>query len=159
MSKTRVLLGTRRQRAMQQAQSYAANLTNLSTNKVTAVIIWLVGAWLTAQTLTQLGVPEPFNFVIGLAIQFALTRAETPLWRGQGMPKMALGATAVDIAVNSAGAWPYLKNLGKTDFWAMVRDILSQPDVEPTLATQLAIAAGVGAFTAAAAEYFWNLPD
>lgn len=133
------------------------NIANLPSNKVTAIVIWLVGAWLTAQTLAQLNVPEPLNIVFGLAIQWALTRAESPLWRGKGTPKMAVGATIVDVAVNAAGTWPYLKNLNQTDFWAMVRDILSAPEAQPTMATLIVLAVSVGAFTACAAEYFWNL--
>jgi hypothetical protein len=107
----------------------------LSSNKATGAVIWLVGAWLTAQALGQLGVPYPFSVAFGLAIQWALTRAESPLWRGKG----------------------YLKNLGQTDFWQMVRDVTGQPQSQPTIVTIVMLALVVGAFTAAAAEYFWNL--
>lgn len=130
---------------------------SLSANKTTAVIIWLIGAWLTVQALQQMGVPEQISVIFGVALQFALTRAESPMWRGRGVPKMALGAVIVDICINSAGTWPYTKQIGNTDFWKMVRDVTGNPVVEPTIPTMLAFAIGVGAFTAAAAEYFWNL--
>ena len=143
------------------AAQYAGSVTRklssgMTANKATAIIIWLVGAWLTAQAISQLGVPDPMHLVFGLAIQWVLTKAESPLWRGKGYPKMAVGATLVDTAINSAGAWPYVKNIGQTDFWAMIREI-GDTQTEPTKATIVAISFGVGVFTAAAAEYFWNL--
>lgn len=134
------------------------SIPKVSTNKATAIIIWLIGAWLTAQTLHQLGVPDTINIVVGLAIQFALTRAESPIWRGKGFPKMGIAATVVDVAVNSAGAWPYVKQLGNTDFWRMMQDLMKSP-AEPTLATLVVLVIAIGCFTACAAEYFWNLPD
>lgn len=135
-----------------------SSIPKLSTNKATAIIIWLIGAWLTAQTLSQLGVQQPVNIIVGLAIQFALTRAESPIWRGKGFPKMGIAATIVDVAVNSAGAWPYIKQLGNTDFWNMMQDLMKS-DSDPTLATLVVLVVAVGAFTACAAEYFWNLQE
>lgn len=130
---------------------------SISSNKAVGIVIWLFGAWMTSQLLRQTGMSDPYNAVIGFALQFALTKAESPLWRGEGMPKMALGAVVVDIAVNSAGIWPYVKNLGHTDFWSMVRDITEAATLEPTKWTLMALSLGAGAFTAAAAEYFWSL--
>lgn len=129
----------------------------LTINKTTGIIIWMIGAWLTIQFLKQLGVVEAYATVVGIGLQLALTRAETPLWRGEGIPKMALGAVIVDIAINSSGAWPYAKNIGKTDFWTMVREVAESSTLDPSIATILSMSIGVGAFTAAAAEYFWNL--
>lgn len=144
-------------------------IPELNSNRWTAIIIWLVGAYLTSQALYQLGVAEPFNNAFGFAIQWALTKAESPLWKGQGAPKMAILATLIDGGINSAGAWPFMKNLGKTDFWTMIQDILqaSEPPpqaagaaperIEPTTATIIVCSVGIGLMTAAAAEYFWNL--
>lgn len=141
-----------------------SGIGNMGGNQWTAVIIWLIGAWLTATTLAQLGVVEPVNYIFGMGIQWILTKAEAPIWQKKGFPLMAVGATAVDVLINAGGAWPPLKNLGKTDFWAMMQDILAdkadpnaQP-IEPTQMTVIVLAVGVGTFTAAAAEYFWNLP-
>jgi hypothetical protein len=141
--------------------NYAGTVTRklsqgMTANRATAIIIWLVGAWLTSQALAQLGIPEPLHFVFGFAFQWVLTKAESPLWRGKGYPKMAIGATIVDTAINSAGAWPYVKNLRQTDFWTMIKEI-GDTTAEPTMSTIVAVSFGVGAFTAAAAEYFWNL--
>jgi hypothetical protein len=135
------------------------NPISLTTNKTTAIVIWSIGAWLTVQFLAQIGVPEPLNIIFGLAFQWGLTKAESPLWRSRGAPKMALGAAVFDVAINSAGAWPYVKNIGATDFWLMMRDILGAPDATPTMPTFIVLATLIGAFTACAAEYFWNLPD
>lgn len=141
------------------SQQLAQRARGLSTNKITAVLIWLFGAWLTAQALGQLGAPDPFNTVAGLLIQWVLTKAESPLWRGRGYPPLALAATVVDAAVNSAGAWPYVTHLGATDFWTMIRDILHEPQAQPNTFTFVAVAVCIGLFVAGSAEYFWNLPD
>jgi hypothetical protein len=153
----------------QKLNQAAGAVQGLNTNKVTGIIIWLVGAWLTSQTLGQLKVPDPLNIIIGLAIQLALTKAESPVWKGKKTPLMGVGAIAVDTSINSSGAWPYVKNIGDTDFWTMIRDIamamtpapppgtVAAPPIEPTIATIVAISVGCGLFTAAAAEYFWNL--
>jgi hypothetical protein len=138
---------------------------NMGSAQWTAVIIWLVGAWLTSQALNQLGFPEPINYAFGLAGQWILTKAESPIWRRQGTPLLGIGALFIDVLINSGGAWPKLQNTGKTDAWAMVRDILTDqtdpnaPPVEPTQLTILVLTIGAGAFTAGAAEYFWNLPS
>lgn len=130
--------------------------SGMSINKFIAVSIWLVGAYLTSGALNQLGVPEPFNVIIGAGLQLALTRAEAPLWSGRGLPKMGIAAMIVDVGVNSAGAWPYAKNIGNTDFWAMIRDITSDPNLVANIGTQLSFAILIGAFCAAAVEYFWS---
>jgi hypothetical protein len=132
------------------------NLTR-SIHHVTAIVIWLIGAWLTSTTIAQLGVPDPINYVFGLASQWILTKAQSPLWKGKGFPAMAVGSVAVDTLVNAAGAWPYSKEVGITDFWQMLRDILDDQDSQPTTAVFIVISVGLGMFTAAAAEYFWNL--
>lgn len=132
---------------------------SISTNKSIGIIIWLLGAWLTTRALAQMGVPEPVNIFIGIAAQLALTRAESPIWRGRGYPKMAIGALLVDVAINTPGAFIYTKNVGSTDFWTMLKEITNSPGLEANTPTQLALAIGVGTFTAAAAEYFFNLPD
>jgi hypothetical protein len=136
---------------------------NMGSAQWTAVIIWLIGAWLTATALAQLGVVEPVNYAFGLGFQWILTKAESPLWRRQGTPLMGVGALFVDVLINSGGAWPRLKNIGQTDAWTMISDILKgepdAPPIEPTQMTILVLTIGTGAFTAGAAEYFWNLPS
>ena len=144
-------------------------LPEMNANRWTAVIIWLIGAYLTRSFLVQITVPVDLATPIAFLLQWLLTKAQSPLWRGQGYPKMAILATMIDGGVNSAGAWPYLKNLGKTDFWAMVRDIYQASaappkpgdppptPIEPTVATIVACSIVTGVATAAAAEYYWNL--
>lgn len=139
--------------AARSARSYAS----LTLNQFIAICIWLVGMFLTSKTLMQLGVTEEISAISGFVLQLALTRAEAPLWKGRGLPKMAIAAVVVDVLINSAGAWPYTKNIGATDFWTMVRDLSSDPTLQATIGTQFAFAFIAGAFTAAAAEYFWNL--
>jgi hypothetical protein len=137
-------------------------IQNMGANQWTAVGIWLVGAWLTGNLIAQLGVPDPVNYVFGGIVQWVLTRAESPIWRRQGTPLMGVGALFVDVLINSGGAWFRLKNIGQTDAWGMISDILKDkpdaPPIEPTTMTILVLTIGTGAFTAGAAEYFWNLP-
>lgn len=137
------------------ARSFA--LPTMNSNKWTGAIIWLVGAYLTRQFLLQLGVAESFATPFGFVIQWVLTKAESPLWQGTGYPRLALFATLIDGGINAGGAWPFMKNLGGTDVWAMVNDVAGTPGAEPTLAAMLVCAVAVGLATAAAAEYFWNL--
>jgi len=140
-------------------------IKELSLNKTIAILIWLGGAWLTKQTIEQMGVPAGVSAFIAIPLQLALTRAESPIWRGKGYPKMAIGALIFDsVMANTPGAFIYTQNIGKTDFWYMIQRITQNNDpnftvVEATVSTQFAIALGVGTVIAAAAEYFWNLPD
>jgi hypothetical protein len=147
------------------AQSYVTRklntVQNMGSARWTAVIIWLVGAWLTSTAFAQLNIPEPVNYAFGMAAQWILTKAESPIWRRQGTPLLGIGALFVDVLINSGGAWKPLQYLGQTDAWSMVSDILKEkpdaPKIEPTQMTILVLTIGTGAFTAGAAEYFWNL--
>lgn len=142
------------------ASNIVTSSKGLSRNKSIGVAIWLVGAWLTSQTISQLGVPEPFSYMFGIFVQLVLTRAESPIFRGRGYPKMAVGALLVDVFVtNMPGALLYTRNVGNTDFWNMLKSLTEKPNLEATSATQASLAIGIATFTAAAAEYFWNLPD
>lgn len=139
---------------------------DLTINKTLAIIIWLGGAWLTKMTIEQMGVEPGIGIFIAIPLQLALTRAESPIWRGRGYPKMAIGALIFDsVIANTPGAFRYTQNIGKTDFWYMVQKITTStgpdghplPLIQATVGTQLAMALGIGTILAAAAEYFWNL--
>lgn len=134
-------------------------LPTMNSNRWTSLIIWLVGAYLTRAFLVQIGVAEDAATPIGVLLQWLLTRAESPLWRGQGRPAIAIIATLIDGGMNAGGTWVYTRNIGQTDFWAMVQYAAQDPNLVPTVATQIACAIGVGLLTAAAAEYYWNLPS
>ena len=142
---------------MQRTSSFPA-LPKLSANKTIAIVIWLVGAWLTVQFLRQLGAASPFDVLAGLAIQAGLTFGERPLWRGRGKPALAVAFAAVDTLLNGAGALPYLLNLGATDFWRLL-SLALQSTSAPGLTTVLVCTALVGGVTAAAPEYFWSQED
>jgi hypothetical protein len=135
------------------------SMPEMNGNRWTAVIIWLIGAYLTRAFLIQIGVAEDVASPIGLLLQWLLTKAESPLWRGQSRPWIAVIATVIDTGFNAGGTWVYTKNIGKTDFWAMVQYATEDPKLAPAIATQIALAIAVGLLTAAAAEYFWNLSD
>jgi hypothetical protein len=131
----------------------------MNTNRYTSVIIWLIGAYLTRAFILQIGVADELATPIAFLLQWLLTRAESPLWRGHGYPRMAMIATAVDGAINTGGTWVYTKNIGNTDFWKMIQFAANDPTLTPSIGTQIAVAIGVGLLTAAAAEYYWNLPS
>jgi hypothetical protein len=141
---------------MQAARS--SLMPKLSANKTIGIVIWLAGAWMTAQFLRQLGVPRPFDSVFGCGIQAALTFGERPLWRGHGYPKFAVLCTIGDTLLNGAGILPYAVNLGDTDFWRLL-SLAMQSSGAPALATILVFTALVGGLTAAAPEYFWSQGD
>jgi hypothetical protein len=132
-------------------------LPAMNANRWTAAIIWLVGAFLTRSFLVQIGVPEQMASPIGILLQWLLTKAESPLWQGSSRPPIAIIATIIDAGMNAGGTWVYTKNIGSTDFWAMIQYAAEDPTLIPSPATQIAIAVAVGLLTAAAAEYYWNL--
>jgi Fe2+ transport system protein B len=132
-------------------------LPAMNANRWTAAIIWLVGAFLTRSFLVQIGVPEQMASPIGILLQWLLTKAESPLWQGSSRPPIAIIATIIDAGMNAGGTWVYTKNIGATDFWAMIQYAAEDPTLIPSPATQIAIAVAVGLLTAAAAEYYWNL--
>lgn len=132
-------------------------LPTMNSNRWTAVIIWLVGAYLTRSFLMQVGIAEESATPISLVVQWLLTKGESPLWQGHGRPPLAIICTALDGAMNSAGALVYTKNIGSTDVWTMIQYAAQDPSLAPSIATQVALAIGVGLIVAAAAEYYWNL--
>lgn len=142
---------------MQHTSPFPA-LPKLSADKTIAILIWMVGAWLTVQFLHQLGVPSPVDALAGLAVQAALTFGERPLWRGRGKPPLAVVFALVDTLLNGAGALPYLLNLGNTDFWRLL-SLAMQSSAAPAITTILVCTALVGGVTAAAPEYFASLGD
>lgn len=136
---------------------FGFRIPEMNGNRWTAVLIWLIGAFLTRSFVMQLGVPEEIASPIAILLQWLLTKAESPLWQGRGRPPIAIIATIIDGGVNTGGTWVYTKNIGKTDFWAMIQYAAENPRLVPAISAQIAIAASVGVLTAAAAEYFWNL--
>ena len=85
-------------------QRISTAASGLNANRATAIVIWLIGAWLTSNTLAQLGIPEPINYAFGLAAQWILTKAQSPLWQGRGYPPMAVGATAGPLPTRGGSA-------------------------------------------------------
>src|SRR4051812_21051027 len=82
----------------------------LTGNGVAGLIIWLICAYTSGLFLAQLGIPEPINYIIGGGIQWLFTKAEQPIWRGKGIPPLGLGVTIIDVAVNTTGVWPYIRD-------------------------------------------------
>ncbi len=142
-----------------QASSMAGRANKLTKNQLIAIVIWLAGAWMTSRAVSQFGVPNPINVIVGIGLQLVLTFGETPIWRGRGYPKMAVACLIADAAINTGGVWPYAKNLGSWDIWIVVRDIMGNPDITANTSAQFGFAVGLSTFTAAAAEFFWNKPD
>lgn len=135
------------------------SIPEMNSNRYTAVIIWLVGAYLTRAFVMQIGASEDVATPIAFLVQWLLTKAESPLWRGHGYPRMAVIATLIDGGINTGGTWVYTKNIGATDFWKMIQFAANDPTLVPSVGTQIACAIGAGLLTAAAAEYYWNLPS
>jgi hypothetical protein len=131
----------------------------LTGNGVAGMIIWLICAYTTGLFLAQLGIPEPINYIIGGGIQWLFTKAEQPIWRGKGMPPLGIGVTIIDVAVNTTGVWPYIRDkLGATDLWTMIGDMTHDAS-PPTLLIRFLFAAIIGVAVAAGPEYFWSRED
>jgi hypothetical protein len=131
----------------------------LSGNGVAGMIIWLICAYTSGLFLKQLGIPEPINYMVGSGIQWLFTKAEQPIWRGKGMPPLGIGVTIIDVAVNTTGVWPYIRDqLGNTDLWKMIGD-MTHDTSPPTLLVRFLFAAVIGVAVAAGPEYFWSRGD
>lgn len=133
-------------------------IPHMNSNRYTAIIIWLVGAYLTRALILQVGASDTYATPIAIVVQWLLTKAESPLWQRKGYPPLAIICTAIDGGMNSAGALVYTRNIGNTDFWAMIQYAAHDPALTPSVTTQIVLAIGCGLLVAAAAEYYWNLP-
>lgn len=130
--------------------------SKLTGNNTAGIIIWLISAYATGLFIGQLKIVEPVNYVLGAAIQWLFTKAETPIWKGKGFPPLGIAITAVDVAFNSVGIWPYIRDqFGKTDLWKMVQD-LTHDTSEPTLIVRFLFTLVIGISVAAGPEYFWS---
>jgi predicted membrane channel-forming protein YqfA (hemolysin III family) len=128
----------------------------LTSNQTAGAIIWMISAFTTALFIKQMGVKEPLSYVLGIAIQWLFTKAETPIWRKQGYPALGLIVTGVDVLFNAIGVWPYVRdNLANTDLWRMVADLTHDPS-PPTLLVRFAIVLVIGIAVAAGPEYFFS---
>lgn len=131
----------------------------LGGNQTAGIIVWLIGAYTTSLFIRQIGIAEPLCYALGLAIQWLMTKAEMPIWRGQGAPALGIVVTAVDVAFNAAGIWPYIRDqFGNTDLWHMLSDITRDVS-EPTLMVRLALTLVAAVVLAGGPEYFWSRKD
>src|SRR5687767_7345456 len=99
---------------------------NWSTNKTLAVVFWCGSAFLTASLLMQLSVPMKWAIGIGVLFQTALTKAQRPIFRDRKFTPFGVTSVGLDTVINGAGAYVYVRNIGKTDFWLMVKDVTGQ---------------------------------
>ncbi len=131
----------------------------LSSNQAAGLVIWIIGAFTTSLFITQLGITPPISYILGAAIQWILTKAETPIWRNQSYPMIGLIAMTFDVLMNAVGIWPYVRDqFGNTDLWRMLAD-LTQNSNPPTLLMRFAIAVIIGVAVAAGPEYFFSRKD
>lgn len=130
--------------------------TRLGGNQTAGIVVWLIGSYTTALFIKQVGIQEPLCYGLGLAIQWLMTRAEMPIWRGTSAPVLGIVVTVVDVLFNAAGMWPYIyTQLGNTDLWKMLTDV-TRSTGEPTIMVRLALTIVAGAALAGGPEYFWS---
>lgn len=137
-------------------------------NRSGAIAIWLIGAYMTAGFLAQVGVVAPMNFVFGAILQMLLTKAQSPIWRPTIPPiplrtrlRLFKGATAslvIDAVLNMAGIWPYINNLGNSTVWSMLSEMTAS-DNAPTVATKGILAFILAVLTAGGSEVLWEQED
>lgn len=137
-------------------------LAAMNSNRWTAVAIWLVGTWLSRSALIQFGVR---NLVAAtsaaLLVQWFLTKGQQRIWRkgadwSEKFTLVSVSALVIDVAFNATGAWPYVRNLGRTDMWRMLQE-MTATSAAPSLLIVGSVCVLVGLFIAGAVEYFWNL--
>lgn len=147
------------QKLMTSGQQLARRAGSLTSNKTAGLVVWLISAYTTTLFIDQIGLAGPVAYALGIAIQWLFTKAETPIWRGRGYPKLGIIVTVVDVAFNAVGIWPYVRDrLGATDLWKMIGDVTG--DISPpTLTVRIIAVLVVGAAVAAGPEYFWSRED
>lgn len=132
--------------------------SRISTSKGASIVVWLLGAYTTSIFVKEVGIAEPVCFFIGVVVQFFLTKAQAPFWRAGKRLWLAMVALVFDAAFNTAGIWPFMKNLGDTSFWSMMSEWVGNSD-PPTVATRIVVTVITAIITSAAPEILWEQVD
>lgn len=90
------------------AGTQTASRQDSNGSKFAGAVIWLLGLWTTWLFVGSLGVAQPL--LIALALQAALTAAQSAFWAGR-RDTLALAAVGLDALINFGGLYPYLFNL------------------------------------------------
>ena len=81
--------------------------------KVAAVVVWLLGCFMTAVVITELTEVQGFGaFAAGAALQLVLTFTQSRVWSGRG-DIIAYAALAVDAAINFGGVMSVIVNIDR----------------------------------------------
>jgi hypothetical protein len=113
------------------------------------VIVWVIGVWTTWLFVSALAVPEPF--LVALALQSALTAAQSAFWAGK-RDTLALAAVGIDALINYGGLYPYLQNISATPTYTQLSSAF---DFIPATAPQWV----VGSFSLAICIIIAGLPE
>lgn len=149
---------------MQNAQNYVTRrlptLPQMNSDRYTAIVIWLVGVYLSRNALVQMGITNEIAAVItAVVFQWFLTKGQQAIWRGKSklarFTIISVPALLIDVWFNAAGAWPYAKAFGATDAWKMANEI-NGTNAAFSLTAALLTALLAGVFIAGAPENLWN---
>jgi len=123
-------------------------------DKVTAIIVWLIGVATTRQALIEVGFATIPGTVAALGLQWILTRVERRVWLGKvGIaPVIAL---ALDTLANAAGMFPYITKFGDTSIWGMLQAAF-QSQTPFTTSAALGVCIGLGYAVARLPEQLWS---
>jgi hypothetical protein len=119
-----------------------------------AVLIWILGALATELLVRAMGVPHGPSYVVAVAIQWALTLLERPMWRDQRNVVSFL-VLCFDVVVNAAGLTPFMERLGATPVWIMFHR-LGAADGNIGYGIAVAVAFVIGFLIAITPEKVWG---
>jgi len=136
----------------------SARRRQLPQNRIVAIVIWMLGAYLTGIGIMQMRVvPEVPSMAIGIGVQLAMTFLESPIWRRWQITWVTGVALFFDAFFNFGGIWQFASKLDQTNAWASIVDAsqMSQQQGLPQLA-KIGIAIALSVVLAATPEYLWR---
>jgi hypothetical protein len=118
--------------------------------RISAALLWLAGSAATWAFIDQIAPGLWFAWLAALAVQYALTALESPLWRREP-DALAAAALAIDASINAGGLYVFVTNLDRTGAWSAFSVGLGVSAELSNLAA-LAVSVGLGVILAAAPE-------
>jgi hypothetical protein len=122
--------------------------------QVIAALIWVAGALATELLVRALGCPWGISYLVAVALQWAFTKVEAPMWR-QRKNLISLLVLFFDVAVNAAGITPIMERFAATGIWNMAHR-LGATNAEMGYGVAVVLAFLLGLLIAAAPEKIWK---
>ena len=128
----------------------------ISPRRVAAIGLWCIGANLTGDAITQIGIAAGATAIAyAICFQAILTLAESDIWHGRRALWVSYAALLADIATNYRGSWKIAASLDRLDSWRAFQESLNTGFNMPDI-IKLALTLAIAAFIAAAPEALWK---